>query len=142
MTGIFDCLGGTSLATIVACRGANCEEGILVSPDAGSQSTDSDSAEFLDFLIVNSTYEGTKSFKTLNLKDETKNHGSYFMDELCRSLENFSLDKDLLQILTIVNYRIATFYLSATDDVQTDKKKQMPCLTSRLRTEIKFNKKM
>ncbi|GFR21169.1 caspase-3 [Trichonephila clavata] len=122
-----------------ACRGTNCEEGILESTDAGSIDN---SAEFLDFLIVNSTYEGTMSFKTLSLKDETKNHGSYFIDELCRSLENFSHEKDLLQILTIVNYRIATFYVSATDDVKTNQKKQMPCVTSRLRTEVKFNKKI
>ncbi|GFU38053.1 caspase-3 [Nephila pilipes] len=139
--------GKPKIFIIQACRGNCCEEGITeITGDGIDESTDpgsiGDNPDYLDFLIANSTYEGTYSFKTLNLREKTKNHGSYYIDELCRSLEHFSSEKDLLQILTIVNYRIAIFFKSRTDDSETNMKKQMPCVTSRLRTKINFNKKI
>lgn len=145
---ILNCFSSTSCPSlykkpkifiIQACRGTGVEDGIKESTDSDSSG---DNPEYIDFLIVNSTYEGTFSFKTLSLRDETQNHGSFFIDELCRSLENFSSNKDLLQILTIVNYRVATFFKSVTDNAKTNKKKQMPCIISRLRAEVKFNKKI
>ncbi|GBM44884.1 Caspase-3 [Araneus ventricosus] len=124
-----------------ACRGSCCEEGVPIdSTDFGSVK---DNPDDLDFLIVYSTYEGKVSFKTKDPLGSKNNHGSYFIDELCRTLEQFSDELDLLQILTIVNYRVA--YLFETQKTKNEKyrsKKQMPSFTSRLRTEVKFNRKI
>ncbi|CAL1288023.1 unnamed protein product [Larinioides sclopetarius] len=121
-----------------ACRGRSCEEGVFCdSTDSGSEISITD---YLDFLLVYSTYEGKYSFKTKDDEHPEKNHGSFFIDELCSTLEQFSKKLNFLEILTIVNYRLAHFYLSCTDKKKTNRKKQMPCFTSRLTTEIKFDK--
>ncbi|GIY25335.1 caspase-3 [Caerostris darwini] len=130
---------------IQACRGKDAEEPLnhqIPISESTDYNSDNPKPDILDFLVVYSTYEGTLSFKTCDQKWEENNHGSYFIDELCRSLEQFSDKLDLLEILNIVNYRIATFFQSITDKSKTDQKKQMPCFMSGLRTEIKFNKKI
>ncbi|CAL1288021.1 unnamed protein product [Larinioides sclopetarius] len=124
-----------------ACRGNCCEEGVPIdSTDFGSIKGNPD---YLDFLVAYSTYEGKVSFKTKDPNGSQNNHGSYFIDELCRTFEQFSDKLDLLQILTIANYRVAYFFKSQkTKDEKYRYKKQMPYFTSRLRTEVKFNRKM
>ncbi|GBM44887.1 Caspase-3 [Araneus ventricosus] len=121
-----------------ACRGHCCEEGVCCdSTDFGSKM---DIPDYLDFLLVYSTYEGKYSFKTKDDERLENNHGSFFIDELCRTLEQFSGESDLLQILTIVNYRVAHLYLSNTKEEETNRKKQMPGFTSRLTTKVEFNR--
>ncbi|KAF8796285.1 Caspase-3 like protein [Argiope bruennichi] len=125
-----------------ACRGNCCEGGVPIdSTDFGGSVKEN--PDYLDFLIAYSTYEGKVSFKTKDPSGSQNNHGSYFIDELCRTLEQFSEDLDLLQILTIANYRVA--YLFETQKTRNEEfrnKKQMPGFTSRLRNEVKFNRKI
>ncbi|KAF8796290.1 Caspase-7 like protein [Argiope bruennichi] len=125
---------------IQACRGTEAE---LAAP---MESTDSslltETEEYLDFLIVNSTYLDTVSFKTSD-EEEDKCHGSFFINEFCHSLEQFSDTLDLFEILTDVNYRMANIFLSHNKkNIEYDEKKQMPCFFSTLRKEVKFNKKI
>ncbi|XP_055948149.1 uncharacterized protein LOC129981352 [Argiope bruennichi] len=117
-----------------ACRGNCREDGISCfecteACDTIDYDPVLDIPDFLDFLLIYSTYNGAVAFRT--------EHGTFFIDELCRTIEQFSGDLDLLQILTVANYRVANFYLS-----KNDMKKQMPCFTSSLTTEVKFNKKI
>ncbi|KAF8796286.1 Caspase-7 like protein [Argiope bruennichi] len=119
-----------------ACRGSCREDGVSCSVNgAFYDPTDSgpviDVPDSLDFLLVYSTYDGTVAYRT----NEEKKHGSFFIDELCRSIEQFSGDLDLLQILTIAHFRVAHLFVT-----KIDKKKQMPCFTSSLTTKVKFNK--
>ncbi|KAF8796289.1 Caspase-3 like protein [Argiope bruennichi] len=125
-----------------ACRGGCCEEGVPCDSTDSDSGSVTDIPDFRDYLLIYSTYEGKISFKTKDEKREENNHGSFFIDELCRTLEQFSGELDLLQILTIVNYRVSHFYLSHTLEEEFDKKKQMPCFISRLTTQVKFNRQI
>ncbi|GBM44896.1 Caspase-7 [Araneus ventricosus] len=122
-----------------ACRGKEAELGVSTDSTDSGFSTDTEE-DYLDFLVINSTYLDTVSFKTSDEEAE-KAHGSFFIDEFCRSLEQFSRNLDLLQISTIVNLRMATNFLShRRDNTQLNRKKQMPCFTSTLRKKVKFNR--
>ncbi|CAL1288022.1 unnamed protein product [Larinioides sclopetarius] len=121
-----------------ACQGEEAE--LAVSTDSADSCMSTDTEDFPNFLIANSTYTGTVAFKTSNKKEEI-GYGSYFIDEFCRSLEEFSSSLDLLRILTIVNCRMANMFLSHVEgNTKFDKKKQMPCFYSTLKEKIVFNR--
>ncbi|GFU38049.1 caspase-3 [Nephila pilipes] len=129
--------GKPKIFIIQACRGLKYET--EVSANYADCFSIEGSQDYLDFLIVNSTYYGTVSFKSSD-EEHAVYRGSFFIDELCRSLEQFSGELELLQILTIVNYRVSHLFVSRSREKEKNRKKQMPCFTSRLRSEIKFNK--
>lgn len=81
-----------------------------------------------DFLIVYSTMPGHVSYR------DTEN-GTWFIESLCRVLNENKHEMDLFQMLTLVNLKVAVDYQSE------DAYKQMPCIVSMLTKLIVFPKK-
>ncbi|XP_051960572.1 caspase 21, apoptosis-related cysteine peptidase [Xyrauchen texanus] len=119
------CLQGKpKLFFLQACRGSKYDPG--VETDASEELEEfigmSDVPE-LDFLCCYSTVEGYYSWRNPDT-------GSVFIRELCKMFMDCHLE--IIQILTRVNHRVANNFQSYTTELQTDRKKQMPCLASRL----------
>ncbi|XP_056455809.1 caspase-3-like isoform X2 [Gadus chalcogrammus] len=114
---------------IQACRGCCLDDGIQ---------TDSSSDESLDripveadFLYAHSTAPGYISWRN-------KGKGSWFMQALCEMLNEHSNQLDLLTIMTWVNRKVARDFESFTEDPGSNKKKQMPSITTTLTKDFYF----
>ncbi|XP_055299281.1 caspase-1-like [Sitodiplosis mosellana] len=81
-----------------------------------------------DYLIVYSTMPGHVSYR------DTEN-GTWFIESLCKVLNEKKHELDLFQMLTLVNQKVAVDYQSE------DAYKQMPCIVSMLTKLIMFPKK-
>lgn len=66
--------------------------------------------------------------------------GSWFVQSLCSVLNEYGKKLEILQILTLVNYRVARNYESQSDDPRFCRKKQVPCVVSMLTKELYFCK--
>lgn len=64
--------------------------------------------------------------------------GSWFVQSLCSILSEYGKELEILQMLTMVNFRVATSYESQSDDPQYSEKKQVPCVVSMLTKELYF----
>lgn len=87
-----------------------------------------------DFLIAYATLPGFFSFRN------TEN-GSWFVQSLCKEINERKSNYDLLKILTFVNQTVAYDYESNARDPELDQKKQMPCIVSMLTKLLLFPKK-
>ncbi|XP_066429566.1 caspase-3-like isoform X1 [Eleutherodactylus coqui] len=75
-----------------------------------------------DFLYHYATFPGHVAYRTSD--------GSWFVESLCYLLKKYWKKKDLLQILTLVNDKVATEYETCNEE------KQMPCIVSTLRKSL------
>ena len=65
--------------------------------------------------------------------------GSWFIQSLGAVLKNHGKNKELIQMLTMVNCKVAYEYESKkTGNTETDGKKQMPILSSSLTKQLYF----
>jgi Caspase domain len=81
-----------------------------------------------DFLIVRSTMPNHLSFRNPDT-------GSWFVQDLCKQLEDFGTTRDILELLTHVNWSI-----SQRESIP-HKKKQILCISSMLTKILYFNVK-
>lgn len=65
--------------------------------------------------------------------------GSWFVQALCNVLNEFGKQLEIVQILTRVNYMVATSFESWSEDPRFSEKKQIPCVVSMLTKELYFN---
>lgn len=65
--------------------------------------------------------------------------GSWFVQALCNVLNESGKQLEILQILTRVNYMVATNFVSWSEDPRFSEKKQIPCVVSMLTKELYFN---
>lgn len=65
--------------------------------------------------------------------------GSWFVQALCNVLNEFGKQLEIMQILTRVNYMVATSFESWSEDPRFSEKKQIPCVVSMLTKELYFN---
>lgn len=65
--------------------------------------------------------------------------GSWFVQALCNVLSEFGKQLEIMQILTRVNYMVATSFESWSEDPRFSEKKQIPCVVSMLTKELYFN---
>ncbi|KAG9338350.1 hypothetical protein JZ751_025907 [Albula glossodonta] len=65
--------------------------------------------------------------------------GSWFVQALCNVLNEFGKQLEIMQILTRVNYMVATNFESWSEDPRFSEKKQIPCVVSMLTKELYFN---
>ena len=91
--------------------------------------------KYADFLIAYSTVPGFFSWRnTIN--------GSWFIQALCKELDELSKKEDLLTLLTFVCQTVAFEFESNTPSkMEMHEMKQIPCITSMLTRLIKFNDK-
>ncbi|GFX37848.1 caspase-7 [Trichonephila clavipes] len=122
--------GKPKMFFIQACQGDRLDSGVSLQ---SKESSDSDTNQrnlriptHADFLIVYSTVPGFYSWRNTT-------NGSWFVQSLSAVLQKHAYDKDILQILTIVNRRVAYDFESFTpQDANMHLKKQAPFVTSTL----------
>ena len=124
--------GKPKLFFVQACRGTNLIEGIDSNPFATPYV--SKIPMEADFLVAYSTIAGCYSWRnSLN--------GSWFIQSLCHVLNEHGTRLELVQLLTIVNRRVAFYYESNTSDPSMSGKRQVPCIVSMLTKELYFKPK-
>ncbi|CAI5658862.1 caspase-7 isoform X1 [Oreochromis niloticus] len=121
-----------------ACRGSEFDDGIQTDsgPPNDALETDANPRHKIpveaDFLFAYSTVPGYYSWRN-------PGRGSWFVQALCNVLNEFGKQLEIMQILTRVNYMVATSFESWSEDPRFSEKKQIPCVVSMLTKELYFN---
>ncbi|XP_048713805.2 caspase-7 isoform X3 [Caretta caretta] len=130
-------IGKPKLFFIQACRGSAFDDGIQTDsgPANNTGVTDANHRYKIpveaDFLLAYSTVPGYFSWRN-------PERGSWFVQSLCSMLNDHGKQLEIMQILTRVNYMVATNYESKSDDPRFSEKKQIPCVVSMLTKELYF----
>ena len=87
-----------------------------------------------DFLIAYSTIAGYYSWRN-------SVNGSWFIQSLCAVLDEYGKELEVIQLLTMVNRRVAYYYQSNASEASMSGKKQVPSIVTMLTKELYFKQK-
>jgi len=124
--------GKPKMFFIQACRGSSFMEGVDSNPFEANYVNKIPMEA--DFLLAYSTIAGYYSWRN-------STNGSWFIQSLCHVLNEHGRQKELMQLLTAVNRRVAYYYESNTNDPEMSGKRQIPCIVSMLTKEVYFKPK-
>lgn len=124
--------GKPKLFFIQACRGTSFMEGTDSNPYETSYVNKIPMEA--DFLIAYSTIAGFYSWRN-------SANGSWFIQSLCSILNEQGRTEELMHIMLAVNRRVAFYYESNTNDEESSRKKQIPCVVSMLTKQVFFKSK-
>ncbi|XP_078532803.1 caspase-6 [Lissotriton helveticus] len=82
-----------------------------------------------DFLMCYSVAEGYYSHR------ETVN-GSWYIQDLCRTMKQYGSSLEMLELLTLVNRKVSARRVDVCKDVNAIGKKQVPCFASMLTKKL------
>ncbi|XP_031628321.1 caspase-1-like [Contarinia nasturtii] len=131
---------------IQACQGDRTDEGFkLLAKRSLERRIETDGIPFQpiklesslpqnDFLIAYATLPGFFSFRNTE-------RGAWFVQTLCKEIDERKSNYDLIKILTFVNQTVAYDYQSNANRSELNQKKQMPCVMSMLTKLLLFPKK-
>ncbi|XP_038157377.1 caspase-3-like [Cyprinodon tularosa] len=127
-------VGKPKLLFIQACRGSALDDGCSIETDSVVDQTSERIPVEADFLYAYSTAPGYYSWRNTS-------NGSWFIQSLCKNLDKFSGQLELMQIMTRVNHHVALDFESASNLPGFDYKKQIPCIVSLLTKDFYFHNK-
>jgi hypothetical protein len=124
--------GKPKLFVIQACRGSNLMSAI----DSGPFEVHYVSRIPMeaDFLMCYSTVAGFYSWRN-------SQNGSWFIQSLCAIFDEYAEELEVMQLLTMVNRRVAFYFESNASEPSMSGKRQVPCIVSMLTKELYFRKK-
>lgn len=125
--------GKPKMFFIQACRGSKLMESIDSNPFDTTTYVKRIPVE-ADFLYGYSTVYGHYSWRN-------SVQGSWFIQELCRVFDQYGSELEIMQLLTIVNRRVAYYHESNASDKTMSGKRQVPCIVSMLTKELYFKPK-
>ncbi|XP_063806464.1 caspase-3-like [Pseudophryne corroboree] len=115
--------GKPKLFFIQACRGAEYDFGIETDSGSEDRSSAPQLPKEADFLYAYSTPLGYFAWRN-------SEYGSWFIQSLCKMLQEHGSKLELMQILTRVNHKVALEYESSIGG------KEIPCFVSMLTKEL------
>ena len=124
--------GKPKLFFLQACRGINLMEAIDSNPYEVSYV--SRIPMEADFLVCYSTVAGYYSWRN-------SEKGSWFIQTLCQVLNDYGKELEIMQLLTIVNRKVAYYFESNASEKSMSGKRQVPCIVSMLTKELYFKPK-
>ncbi|XP_055972621.1 caspase-6-like [Sorex fumeus] len=84
-----------------------------------------------DFLMCYSVAEGYFSHRDTQ-------HGSWYIQDLCKVLAKYGTDREITELLTMVNYKVSQRTVQGSIDKDAIGKKQIPCFASMLTKKLRF----
>ena len=116
--------GKPKMFFIQACRGEEEDPGFMMEKDGNEEPFCNSLPNEADFLFGYATPPGNVSWRS-------QRYGSWYISHLCEVLTNYYLHRDLLSMLTIVNYRVSEAYTNKGH-------KQCPAPVTLLRKQVWF----
>jgi caspase 7 len=125
--------GKPKIFILQACRGSQLMESVDTNPfetySVGRIPMEA------DFLLCYSTVAGFYSWRN-------SQSGSWFIQSLCAIFDEHGSELEVIQLLTLVNRRVAYYYKSNASEPSMSGKRQVPCIVSMLTKELYFKPKV